>query len=277
MITIFIVSQIMTDEKSVEHPVTGNTLEKPTQKTIEQSSHKPNPQKVEPELTMQQKLQQWLSSIAGFENSILITENEAEEYEQWLNDTGVFENLKQSDYASYDKATLYQLAGEGDIKAFEMLKLMPTYNNTHEENENLTRMGLVLGSNGAPHDLANEMWNKANTAFDNNDYDAYNRYFIDVIAFYEFAKIRGRALPAETLEKVLSSYKLEGDIEEVKKQAQSRSLDILQEINNFREQKGWSSLSTDLPAGVKRQQAALECRSNRSCVDQYIPTELQTK
>ncbi len=241
---------------------------------IENSINEPLQQSIKTKLTSKQNMYSWISSLRGFENSVPIAEEEFEEYEQWLNDTGVFiEDLKKSDYASYDKRTLYALVGQGDLKAFEMLNRMPTYDNAPGETENLNRLGLILGSNDSPYGLAGEMGRNADNAYESGDYEAYRGYFAERLAMYEFGKMRGRTLPPVAMDRLLDSYKLDDDVEKLQRQAQLRSLEILNEVNGIREQKGWDSLSTDLPAGVLRQQAALGCRGDKDCIRQYVPQE----
>ncbi len=78
--------------------------------------------------SLTQKVYKWITSIVGFEEAILLTDDEFEEYQQWQSENGLLtDELKNSDYASYNKATLYNLAQQGDLSEclLKAASLMP--------------------------------------------------------------------------------------------------------------------------------------------------------
>ncbi|MFC3154079.1 hypothetical protein [Gilvimarinus japonicus] len=219
----------------------------------------------ETEVSVTQKIYNWMKSIVGFENAVMLTAEESDEYLQWQRDKGLLvDDLNSSGYSSYEKSALYALAQQGDLKAYEAL-LYKVDSNTPEA-ENLDRIGLILGAFSAPYSLATEVSGVAEKAYDDGDHEAYRSYFVEKLALLEFAKMRGMVLPEKGMERVLDGYKLDDNIEDIQIQAQQRNFEILQEVNAYREKQGWEPLNHELPSAVRRQLATNACGDDANCI-----------
>ncbi len=201
----------------------------------------------------------------GFEG-IALRDDEFQDYKQWLSENGqLYEEIKHSDYASFDERTLHTLAVEGDMRAYEALRRKST-----TSQETLNRLGLMLGASSGAYGLNAEMREKAEAAYEKGDFDAYRRYFIEKLAFLEFSKLRGMVVRNEGMERVYSGYKLEDDVADIRFLAELRSIEILEQVNHARAQHGLAPLEMALPQAVKRQQALAACGGDEKCMRRYI-------
>lgn len=196
-------------------------------------------------------------SIVGFENAVWLSQEEHEEHEQWRSERGLnYEEVKNSDYMSYDKSTLYTLAAEqGDLKAYEAIRTKYT-DESPEDGIRFQQLGMLIGAPYAPRGMTRYVTDRMEEAYTNGNHEQYRNGFVETLALYDLSARRGAFIPKEGVERFLSSYKLDDDIETLQQQAQQRSVEIRQAINDLRREKGWKPLDDELPTAIQKLQAA---------------------
>ena len=204
------------------------------------------------------KAQELLNSWAGFEDAVPLTFEEFDEYQQWSSENGMdIAELKNTDYASYSVDALYDLAQQGDIRAYEVLvHKLSEVGTPDEEFSILYRLGMIIGAPKGSLNLTIDTTNKYQAAYQEGDRETYHTYFVETAALLEHAKMRGTGITGKMINGFLTTYKFDVDIEELKLQAQQRNIEITQEINNLRRQRGWKPLENNIPRVMQKLQTA---------------------
>ncbi len=240
--------------------VSTNTTKKPTTNTAGSS-----------DVNDARKMYQLLWEEVFFVNNIILSEDENRALQEWHERTGVFLNpVTESDYGSYDKQTLFELTKNGDLRAIEALRSqaidLSNGNDISELTLELDRTAMLSGSIPAIRNIASTIKDQALQAFENGDLKAYKSHFIDMLAHYKLAEIRGDLNVSQVFyDKALEKYKLD-NIDSLEATANIQGIALYNHLNNMRTENGWPPFDDNVPDVTKRMHMASFCEGNLSCM-----------